>query len=300
MTAIVVVGSLNEDLLVRLPRWPAPGETVAADTLTHLPGGKGANQAVAASRLGGHVAMVGTVGEDAPGSRLIDNLRTAGVDVAAVAQAPNLPTGTAVVLVEPSGANRIAVVAGANGCGDEGPIATFDWSGTQVLLLQLEVPIDVVIAAARAAHAVGAVVVLDPAPARALPTELLALVDVLTPNEVEAEFLSGVSISTVASADVVASQLAAQGPRAVIVKLGERGLVLVEGNHVTRVAATAVDAVDTTGAGDAFNGALAVGLAEGQSLIAAARFASRAAALSTTRWGTQPSFPDRAELAGLP
>jgi ribokinase len=297
--AIVVVGSLNEDLLVRLPHWPESGETVAADELIRLPGGKGANQAVAAGRLGGKVVMVGTVGNDAAGARLRESLRAAGVDVTAVAETADLPTGTAVVLVEPSGANRIVVIAGANGRAGEAPIATIDWARAQVLLLQLEIPIDVVMAAAQAAHKAGAQVILDPAPAMPLPTELLALVDVLTPNEVEAELLGGGSISTIASAGAVATQLAAQGPRAVIVKLGELGLVLVEGNRMTHVAATTVRAVDTTGAGDAFNGALAVALAEGQPLVSAAQFASRAAAVSTTRWGTQQSFPDRAAVANL-
>ena len=298
MAAIVVVGSLNEDLTVHASRWPEAGETVLGERLVRSAGGKGANQAAAAARLGGEVAMVGRVGDDAAGQRLRDGLR--GVDVANVAAVPGTPTGTAVVGLDASGGNRIVVIAGANSCLEPAALDGLDWRGVRVLLLQLEIPLPTVTAAAQAARAAGARVVLDPAPALSLPDELLGLIDILTPNAREAATLAGREVVDVGTARLVASQLEARGPRAVVITLGAAGAVLADGNYVTHLPAPKLAAVDTTGAGDAFNGALAVALAEGQPLASAVIFANRVAALSTTRPGAQASLPDRAAVGSLP
>jgi len=300
MAAIVVVGSLNEDLTVSVSRWPEAGETVFGERLERSAGGKGANQAAAAARLGGEVAMVGRVGDDAAGLRLRDGLSRLGVDVANVEVVPGTPTGMALVGVEASGDNRIVVITGANACLDPVALDGLDWRDVRVLLLQLEVPLSTVIAAAKTAHAAGALVVLDPAPAASLPDELLELVDILTPNATEAAALAGREVVDVVTARLVANRLEARGPRAVVVTLGASGAVLADGNYVTHLPAPTVAVVDTTGAGDAFNGALAVGLAEGQPLASAVIFANRVAALSTTRPGAQASLPDRTAVGSLP
>lgn len=300
MAAIVVIGSLNEDLLVRVDRWPDAGETLFGTALERASGGKGANQAAAAARLGGDVAMVGRVGDDAAGARLRDALRSQGVDVGDVAVIPDMTTGAAVVGMDASGGNRIVVLAGANACLAPGDLDGFDWSGVRVLLLQLEVPLPTVTAAARAAHAAGVIVVLDPAPALPLSDALLGNVDILTPNAGEASALAGRTVTDVQTARLIANQIEARGPRAVVITLGASGAVLADGNYVTHLPAPTVDVVDTTGAGDAFNGALAVGLAEGQPLASAVIFANRVAALATTGAGAQASLPDRAALREMP
>lgn len=300
MAAILVVGSLNEDLVVRARRWPEAGETVFGEGLERSVGGKGANQAAAAARLGGTVALVGRVGDDAAGRRACATLAALGVDVTNVAVDPREATGTAVVGVEETGTNRIVVIAGANGCLGPEALAGLDWGQVRVLLLQLEVPVAAVTAAARAAHAAGARVVLDPSPAIALPDELLAAVDILTPNALEAATLAHRAVRDVPTARLAASALAARGGHAVIVTLGAAGAVLADGNYLAHLPAPVVAAVDTTGAGDAFNGALAAGLAEGQPLASAALFANRVAALATTRPGAQAALPDRSAVGALP
>jgi ribokinase len=300
MAEIVVIGSLNEDLVVRVARWPEAGETVFGERLDRSAGGKGANQATAAARLGGEVAMVGLVGDDAPGRRLLDGLRAIRVDVTSVGVAAGVPTGTALVGLDASGGNRIVVLPGANACLEPGALVGLDWSGVRVLLLQLEIPLGTVTAAASAAHAAGVRVVLDPAPAMSLPDALLESVDILTPNALEASALAGRAAVDVHTARLVASQLEARGPRAVIVTLGASGAILADGNYVTHLPAPTVETVDTTGAGDAFNGALAVALAEGQPLASAVIFANRVAAMSTTRPGAQAAMPDRATVGSLP
>jgi ribokinase len=299
MAAIVVVGSLNEDLVVRVDRWPEAGETVFGDRLDYSPGGKGANQAAAAARLGGDVAMVGRVGDDRAGRRLRDGLADLGVDVGRVVAVADRQTGAAVVGLDATGGNRIVVLAGANASVEPAALDGIEWPSVRVLLLQLEIPLPTVIAAAHAAHAAGALVVLDPAPAMALPDELLAIVDILTPNATEAAALSGREVVDVRTARLAASRIASLGPRAVIVTLGAAGAVLADGNYVSHLPAPQVTAIDTTGAGDAFNGALAVALAEGQPLASAIIFANRAAAFSTTGRGVRTSLPDRAALRTL-
>lgn len=299
---IVVVGSLNMDLVACAPRIPVAGETISGHTFLSLPGGKGANQAYAAARLGARVAMLGRLGDDDLGRQLQKNLASAGCDVSGVLVTEGCTTGIALIFVDDSGQNSIVIVAGANGRLSTEDIAAsaklFDGAGT--VLLQLETPLATVAAAARAARRAGARVILDPAPApaAALPAELLANVDILTPNETEAAILAGEAPRRMNAEEAfaVAQRLRASGPATVIVKLGDQGVALMaaEGSHV--LPAPKVTAVDTTAAGDVFNGALAVALSEGAEIVDACRFANRVAALSVTRRGAQAAAPSRAEL----
>ena len=297
---ITVVGSLNTDLVIRAPHLPAIGETVSGGEFATFPGGKGANQAVAAARLGARVAMVGCVGGDDFGRRLAGGLIADGVDVAHVRVDAASASGTALITVDPHGQNTIVVAPGANWRltpEDVARAATLI-ADSAILLLQLEVPIGAVLAASRIARDHGVRVVLDPAPAPAepLPGELYRLVDVLNPNEGEAEALSAAAVPDAPAAGAAAEELLRRGTRAVVMKLGARGAYVHDGTRSEVVPGIRVDAVDTTAAGDAFAGALAVALAEGKALIGAVYFANAAAALSVTRRGAQPSMPFRAEV----
>ena len=299
---IVVVGSLNMDLVAFAPRIPVAGETLTGHTFLSLPGGKGANQAYAAARLGARVAMLGRVGNDDLGRQLQKNLASAGCDVSGVLVTEDCTTGIALIFVADSGQNSIVIVAGANGrltAEDTATLASA-FNGAAYVLLQLESPLATVAAAARAARRAGARVILDPAPApsTALPTELMANVDILTPNETEAAILAGETPRRMNPEEAfgVARRLRAAGSATVIVKLGDQGVALMRGDEANVLPALPVKAVDTTAAGDVFNGALAVALSEGTDIVAACGFANRAAALSVTRRGAQASSPSRAEL----
>ncbi len=291
---VVVVGSLNLDVVVPVERHPAPGETVLGGDHVQLPGGKGANQAVALARLGRSVAMVGRVGADDPGRRLRAALEAAGVDARHVLDDPGAPSGLAMISVTDDGENTIVVSPGANGRVGHDDVAGAAelLEAALVTLVQLEVPAAAVSAAAAAA---GGTVVLNPAPARALDTELLARVDVLVPNRTELALLARAAVPDGAAA---AAELAArlQGPRAVVVTLGADGAVVSHERGAEHIPAPAVDAVDATGAGDAFCGALSDALAGGAELVEAARWAVRAASISVTRPGAQDGMPTRAEL----
>lgn len=291
MARIVAVGSLNVDWVVRVERWPGAGETCLGERLDRFPGGKGANQAAAAAALGGDVALVGRVGDDADGRLVLDSLRGFGVDVGPVAIDPVAATGVALVAVEAGGENRIVVLPGANGRLGPEDVLRAPWSEGRVLLAQLECPLAAVAAAARQARARGLQVLLDPSPPQALPADLWPLIDVLTPNRLEAEALTG-------SADpaVAAARLLQRGAVAVIVKLGAEGAWLATRDGAAHFPGVPVRAVDTTAAGDAFAGALGCALAGGDRLETAVPFANRAAALSTTRVGAQPSLPRRSEI----
>jgi len=281
--AIAVVGSVNLDIVIGVERHPAPGETVLGGDRTDLPGGKGANQAVAAARLGRQVSIVGRVGADAAGQGLRDGLRAEGVDVEHLREDPDVPSGVALIAVAPDGENTIIVSPGANGrVGPEDVQAASGLLGeAAVTLLQLEIPEDAVRATA---HAAGGTLVLNPAPARELDGDVLERVDVLVPNRGELELLAG-------PGDPADAARRLAGPRAVVVTLGADGALLVEGDHVEHVPAHAVEVVDTTGAGDAFCGALADALARGATLADAARWGVAAAALSVTRSGAQAGMP---------
>lgn len=299
--AIVVVGSLNADLVVRVPRFPVAGETISGEGFVVLPGGKGANQACAAGRLGGTVAMVGQVGRDDQGQLLRESLTRAGVDVRLVDQDEQAATGVAIISIDASGENQIVLAAGANGTftPDRLTRAIPLIRGAKVLLLQLEIPLDTVMRAAMEARAAGVTVVLDPAPARDIPDQLLRLASYVTPNEGELARLVGANVTeegSTAGIDEQAVRLIARGSSRVLAKMGARGARLITADGATQWPARPVTAVDTTAAGDAFNGAFAVALSEGSELDRAVRFATTAAAISVTRHGAQPSMPDRAEV----
>jgi ribokinase len=298
---VAVVGSLNMDLVVRAPRLPSPGETIIGHDFHILPGGKGANQAVAAARLGARVSMVGRVGHDAFACSLLDNLAAAGVDHTFVAQDAEAATGVALIEVDDGGQNSIVVASGANMRLSPADVDAAETivAAAAVLLLQLESPLEVVIRAAQIARAHGAMVILNPAPACPLSSTLLSLVDVLVPNESETALLAGMPVGDLAEAEAAATALRQSGVRTVILTLGEQGALLAQAGGIEYFPAFAVRPVDTTAAGDAFMAGLAVALAEGQSLAEAVRWGNAAGALATTQLGAQPSLPTRQALETL-
>ncbi len=300
---VAVVGSLNTDLVIKAPKLPEVGETVLGGEFATFPGGKGANQAVAAARLGADVTMVGCVGGDAFGRRLRGGLAAEGIRVTHVREDRGAPSGVALITVDPRGRNTIVAASGANWRLSVADVeaARHEILAGQVLLLQLEVPLDVVMYAARLARSRGIRVILDPAPApvRPLPLDLYQTLSVINPNEVEARVLSGIAASDDQGAAASAGWFLALGCQAVVLKLGERGAFLASASIRESISGIPVKAVDTTAAGDAFAGALAVALAEGKDLPAAVRFANAAGALSVTRMGAQPSLPTRDDVTAL-
>jgi ribokinase len=301
--SLVVVGSLNMDFVVQVDHLPAPGETVLGSDFQMIPGGKGANQACAAGKLGGpavSVRMVGRVGYDLFADHLKASLSAAGVDVAAVHATKSQPTGVALIWVDRSGQNSIVVASGANHSllpSDVGAMRQ-PFRGARFVLFQLETPLDTVELALVAAREEGARTILDPAPARPLSRDFLAAVDILTPNESEACHLLGRPVTRVSPADApgLARDLQALGPRTVILKLGEQGCFCLDGERGIHAPGFRVEARDTTAAGDTFNAGLAVALAEGKPMEEALRFANAAAAISVTRLGAQASVPVRREV----
>jgi ribokinase len=303
--SIVVVGSLNADFVVHVSRFPVPGETLRGDKFVVMPGGKGGNQACAAARLGGSVALAGQVGKDSHGDWLRRSLEEIGVDAHLVSTDESTGTGVALITIASDGENHIVLAPGANGTfGPERLTPALPLlRSASVVLLQLEVPMDTVIRAAVEAHSAGATVVLDPAPAAVVPDQLLGLCSFLTPNESELAILNGDRPEEVETPldviDARARRLLARGCQRVLVKLGARGVRLVEPHDAWHWSAFNVKAVDTTAAGDAFNGALAVALAEQHTVESALTFASAAAAISVTRAGAQPAMPTRDEVDRL-
>lgn len=296
---VAVIGSLNMDVVVQALRPPQMGETVLGEAVHFIPGGKGANQAVAAARLGAHTEMIGSVGSDPFGQDLLESLKKSGVETTAVKTVSIAPTGVASILLS-GGDNSIIVVPGANGhCLPEDVDAGKERiAGVDVVLLQLEIPLETVLSAARTAKELGKKVVLNPAPARELPGELYRLTDVITPNRSELELLSGHSIGEEDLAEAM-QVLLDQGVGCVVTTLGEQGAAILSGEGFRRVAVHPVDAVDTTGAGDAFNAGLACALSEGMELAEAVDFAGRVAALAVTRLGAQDGMPTRREVEAL-
>ena len=295
--SVVIFGSINMDLVVRTPRLPAPGETLTGHTFFTASGGKGANQAVACARLGAHARMLGRVGGDVFGATLRDSLRDYGVDVSGVGVSAG-PSGVAVIAVDDAAENTIVIVAGANGTVGAGDLALLEeaLADATVLLLQLEVPIAAVIAAAQAARRRGVTVLLDPAPARELPAELYAAADIITPNETEAAALVGFAVKGRPDAERAARVLLERGVRAAVIKMGSQGAYWADATRDGFAPAFQVAAVDTVAAGDAFNGGLASALDAGQPLEQAIRWAMAAGALSVTKPGAQQSMPTRQEL----
>jgi len=298
--AVVVFGSINMDLVVRTPRLPTPGETLTGHTFFTAPGGKGANQAVACARLGVPTRMVGRVGDDLFGEQLRASLRSFGVQDDGVLTTPG-PSGVALIAVDDTAENTIVIVPGANGAVSIADIPRLERAldGARALLLQLEVPIETVVAAARAAHTRGVTVILDPAPAVPLPDELYALADIITPNEHEATTLTGIAVHDDQGAIAAARALIARGARRVALKLGARGALTADAEGEQFWSPFTVTPVDTVAAGDAFNGGLAVALSEGRSFNEAIRWGLAAGALSVTRHGAQPSMPERNEVLTL-
>ena len=290
---MVCLGSLNMDLVLQVQRAPTEGETVQGESIRYVPGGKGGNQAVSCARQGARVSMVGRVGADHHGHTLCDALVKDGISVHDVGTDPDEATGVALVMVESTGLNRIVVIAGANGkvnLDDEQLVACLQ--GAQYLVMQLEVPTAQVLQAAQVAHRLGCKVVLNPSPAKALPDELWALVDVMIVNETEAHFLTGLPPDTTPQAALEAGrQLRAKGVSQVVVTLGALGAVATDHDGNTYHPAPHVHVVDTTAAGDTFLGVVAVALARGQGLAASVDLGIRASTLCVQTLGAQPSIP---------
>lgn len=295
---IVVVASVNMDLVVTVPRQPAPGETILGDSYATYPGGKGANQAVAAARAGGDVKLLGLIGEDAFGAELRSTLKASGVDTSKLGMVPG-PSGIALITVDAQGENRIVVSSGANGCftPDHLPIEVL--STAAVVLLQLEIPLRTVQFVIEITAARGIPVVLNPAPAQPLPDKLLQSVDYLITNETEATLLSGVSIESEDDALRAAQVLRQRGVQTAIATLGSAGVVWSSPKREGHLPAHSVEVVDTTAAGDAFCGAFATCLAQGAALEDALQFANAAGAIAVTRPGAQPSLANRVEIERL-
>jgi len=300
MKRIVVLGSTNTDMVVKAERIPAPGETILGGRFLMNPGGKGANQAVAAARLGAEVVFIAKVGDDLFGREAKALFAKENICTDYVLTDPSEPSGVALIMVDAKGENCIAVASGANGTlmpedieGLEGVIAQSD-----MLLMQLETPLETVRYAADVAVNLGVPVILNPAPACELPSDLYDCLEVITPNESEAELLTNIKVTDEASAEAAARVLCDKGVRQVVITMGAKGAYVFDGEDGVMVPAFKVEAVDTTAAGDVFNGALAVALTEELELEEAVRFASKAASISVTRMGAQASAPRREELVG--
>ncbi|WP_260961845.1 ribokinase [Pseudomonas citri] len=295
---VVVIGSLNMDLVTRAPRLPRGGETLIGQSFSTIPGGKGANQAVAAARLGAQVSMVGCVGSDAYGQQLREGLLAEGIDCQAVGVVDG-SSGVALIVVDDNSQNAIVIVAGANGALSPDVLDNADavLQGADVIICQLEVPDITVGHALKRARELGKIVILNPAPAsHALPAEWYAWIDYLVPNESEAAVLSGVAVDSLQTAAAAATQLMSAGVGKVIVTLGAQGLMFANGASCEHFPAPQVKALDTTAAGDTFVGGFAAALAAGKNEVEAIRFGQVAAALSVTRAGAQPSIPTLQEV----
>ncbi len=297
--SILIIGSLNMDLIVRAPHIPAPGETILGHAFSTAPGGKGANQAVAAAKLGAPVKMIGRVGADDFGRQLRSQLNAVGVDTQFVLDDTDAATGVALISVSDDGQNSIIVAPGANGRVTQNDIdvARDAIRNARVVVAQLEIPLEVVGYALRVAHDAGALTILNPAPAQRLSRDVLHDADVIIPNETEASQLTNLRVTDFLSATQAASALREMGARRVIITLGGKGALWLDENaNAQHIAPFEIQAVDTTAAGDAFVGALTAALARAQDWETSLRTASAAGALAATKLGAQPSLPTRAEL----
>lgn len=297
MIHITVVGSVNMDLIITLERLPSTGETLLGERTTYAQGGKGANQAVAAARLGASVTLIGKVGDDAFGAQIRHNLAREGIDLTYLGEASGVATGVAVIMLV-HGENTIVVARGANDMVTPQDVqrAQPTIARSHAVLCQLEVPLETVEAALAAGRAAGVTTILDPAPAQRCPETILSLADYITPNRHEASALTGIVIQDWNDARRAARQLLQHVRKGVVIKLGGAGALAVEAEAEQRIEGIAVDVVDTTAAGDAFCAALGVALAQGWEFAAAARFANAVGALTVTRLGAQPSLPTLAEV----
>ncbi len=298
---IAVIGSANVDLVIRAHHAPAPGENVLGDDLRMIPGGKGANQAVAVARLGGRARFIGRVGRDSFGEMLLASLRAAGVETGDAAALADAPTGVALIVIDSHGQNSIVVAPGANRRLTPADIQALRpaLEKLDAILMQLEIPIETVVHAIRLAREINVPVILDAGPALAQPPEEIFRVALLSPNEAEAGALLGCAIRDLKDAEEAGREMLRRGAGAVALKLGSKGALLVTEEECLHVPALAVNVVDTTAAGDAFTAALAVYRAEGLPLPQAVRMANKAGALATTKLGAQPSMPTRAEVDAM-
>lgn len=295
---ILVIGSLNMDMVIPVKELPQRGETILGGSPDYIPGGKGANQACAAGKLGGSVTMLGKVGKDAMGRTLKENLAAAGVDVSPVEETPDAPTGMAVIYVSETGSNSIVVIPGANALCDASYIQANEdlIAASDIIVLQLEIPYEAVFRAIELAKKHRRLVVLNPAPAPdSLPPEVISKLDYFTPNETELARIAGLPVGGVEEAIAAGKKLVSQGVGTVLATLGEAGALLVTSQEAKVIPTLRVKAVDTTAAGDTFNGAFVTALAEGMDEAAAITFGNKAAAISVTRKGAQTSIPTRAE-----
>ncbi|HGO5823999.1 TPA: ribokinase [Mannheimia haemolytica] len=297
MKKLTVLGSINADHVISVPYFAKPGETLTGHSYHIAYGGKGANQAVAAARLGAKVSFIGCIGSDDIGKAMKSAFEQDGINTHPIKSISNEMTGIAMIQVAESGENSIVISAGANGHLDEAVVAECEAEITQAdyLLMQLETPLPAIVQAAKLAKQNGTKVILNPAPAQALPDELLTLLDMITPNETEAEILTGVKVVDEGSAIQAAQVFHQKGIEKVLITLGSKGVFVSENGVGKIVAGFRVQAVDTTAAGDTFNGALVTAMLEDKPLDQAIRFAHAAAAISVTRKGAQPSIPTRQE-----
>lgn len=298
MSRIIVIGSSNTDMVIKTEKLPVPGETILGGTFLMNPGGKGANQAVAAARLGGKVTFITKRGNDLFGNQAVGLLMREGIHTQYIVKDMELPSGVALITVDSAGENSIVVAPGSNGnlLQEDIPPVIFDAGKYEILLLQLEIPMDTVEYCAISAYDRGIKVILNPAPARQLSDNLLVHTWLITPNETEAETITGVSITDIASAERAAGLLQERGVKNVIITLGDSGAFVKSENYTGLIPGVKVIPVDTTAAGDVFNGALAVAISEGKNIVDAVNFANKAASISVTRMGAQASAPYRNEI----
>lgn len=295
---IVVVGSTNMDMVVKTDHIPVPGETVLSGSFFMNPGGKGANQAVAVARLGGEAVFISKLGNDVFGKQFSQLFNDEGIDTSFILSDEDLPSGVALITVDQAGENSIVVASGANANLHSADVqdALNEISAAGIVLLQLEIPMEVVHFVVDYASSKNVKVILNPAPANILTPELLQKIDILTPNKNEASMISGINVNSIDTAKKAAKAICAKGVKNVVVTMGPLGAVICQEGKLYTIAARQVETIDTTAAGDVFNGALAVALCEGKSLEEAVEFACEAAALSVTRLGAQSSIPYRNEL----
>lgn len=295
---IVVIGSCNTDMVIKTEKLPAPGETVIGGTFMMNPGGKGANQAVAAARMGGNVTFVSKTGNDLFGRQSVEGYIAEGIKTDYIFTDPVNPSGIALITVDTKGENCIVVAPGANAtlCPDDISKAKTEFESSGLLLLQLEIPMETVEYAAKIAYDKGVRVILNPAPAQALSSELLKCLYMIIPNKTEAEMLSGIKVTDWESAEKAADIISEKGVNIVVITLGSHGALIKDGEQYHRIDAVPVEAVDSTAAGDTFCGALCVGLTDGMTIPDSVRFACQAAAISVTRMGAQSSTPYRKEI----
>lgn len=300
--AIIVVGSSNTDMVIKASKFPVPGETILGGEFFLFPGGKGANQAVAAARLGGNVTFIAKVGNDIFGEQSLEQFKKEGIRTDYVFRDPTHPSGVALITVDAKGENTIVVAQGANGTLSTTDIAkaAHEFEQAEIVLIQLEIPIETVLQAAALARQSGKKAILNPAPAATLPSEIFPNLYLITPNESEAETITGIKVTDIDSAKKAAEKIIEKGVANVIITLGPEGAYIYNESGGRKVPTPKVVAVDSTAAGDIFNGALAVAISEGQSLDDAVKFANGAAALSVTRMGAQASAPYRKELTPTP